>query len=163
MNKLICGIDPGIKGGICLLNEDGYIPRCEPIPICLDRDMKQVDFWEASSIIETADIIYIEQLGTYSHDGRVGSVTMGINYGILLGVIKSLEIPFHTVSPRDWQRIMLAGIPKTKNKKGRSIIKAKQLQPDRNWLESNRCRSPHDGMIEAYLIAEYGRILCRAK
>jgi len=38
------------------------------------------------------------------------------------------------------------------------LLKARQLWPDETWLASPRCTKPHDGMIDAALIAEYARI-----
>lgn len=42
--------------------------------------------------------------------------------------------------------------------KPRALAKALQLWPGETFLASERCRVPHDGMIDAALIAEYGRI-----
>ena len=43
------------------------------------------------------------------------------------------------------------------NTKAAALNVAKQIFPAETWLKSERCTKPHDGMIDAALLAEYGR------
>jgi len=36
-----------------------------------------------------------------------------------------------------------------------ALAKANELAPDETWLASKRCTTPHDGMVDAFLIARY--------
>jgi hypothetical protein len=56
-----------------------------------------------------------------------------------------------------WQKVMLPGCAKGDTKPA-ALARARQLWPAESWLASPRCSKPHDGMIDAALIAEYGRI-----
>ena len=38
-----------------------------------------------------------------------------------------------------------------------ALAKAKELAPDENWLKNQRCRKPHDGMVDAFLVARFYR------
>ena len=49
---------------------------------------------------------------------------------------------------------MLGRVPKGRTKEV-ALNLANQLEPSENWLANKRCRTPHDGMIDAYLIARY--------
>jgi hypothetical protein len=39
-----------------------------------------------------------------------------------------------------------------------ALAKAKQLWPEETFLASARSTKPHEGIVDAYLIAEYGRM-----
>jgi hypothetical protein len=43
------------------------------------------------------------------------------------------------------------------NTKAAALNVANQIFPGAQWLKSDRCTKPHDGMIDAALLAEYGR------
>ena len=56
------------------------------------------------------------------------------------------------VRPQEWQRVMLAGQPA-----GSEYLVAARLWPQAEWRVSERSRKPHGGLVDAALIAEYGR------
>ncbi len=58
------------------------------------------------------------------------------------------------VSVHKWQKVMLGRVPKGRTKEV-ALKLANELEPSENWLANKRCRTPHDGMIDAYLIARY--------
>ena len=60
------------------------------------------------------------------------------------------------ISVHKWQRAVLGFIPKGMTKIA-ALNTAERLAPEENWLKNKRCRTPHDGMIDAYLIAHYYR------
>lgn len=63
---------------------------------------------------------------------------------------------WHRITPQSWQKAML---PKCKagDTKPRALALAKELWPEESFLASPRCKVPHDGLIDAALIAEYSR------
>jgi len=114
----------------------------------------------------------------------------GKNCGIIEAVIAAFGYSFVKVTPKDWQKEQLKGIDVIKVKKKekykeydseklvfvdktrlvetkKNDVKAMSLQaqqrlfPNFNSLASVRCKTPHDGLVDALLIADYGRqILC---
>ena len=161
-NKLICGIDPGINGGICLLEKNGDIHTCVPMPIYYAGKVTEYDITAIDALISGSHYCYIEKAQAMPKMGVKAMFNYGKGYGILITILTTWHIPYQEVRPMTWHKVMLADMPKDKdNRKGSSIKRAKQLKPDFNWLKNNRCRKPHDGMIEAYLITEYGRSLRR--
>jgi hypothetical protein len=51
---------------------------------------------------------------------------------------------------------MLGRVPKGKTKEV-ALMVADKLAPEECWLKSKRASKPHDGLIDAFLIARYIR------
>jgi len=83
-------------------------------------------------------------------DGRgQGSASMfnyGRGYGEILGWLKTSGREFYQVTPVSWKRYFNIG-----KEKSEAIQKAQDLSGN-NFIPP-RCRTPHDGVAEAYLIA----------
>jgi len=143
---LICGIDPGAKGGIAFLG----------LTMLITYPMGEA--WELVNILElhAPAHVFVEKARPMPSQGVTSMFTFGRGYGEILGILIALKIPHTLVIPRTWQKVMHLGIggdqPKVK-----SEIASRQTWPCHNWLGSPRCRKAHDGMIDAALIAEYGR------
>lgn len=97
-------------------------------------------------------------------DGRVGTMTMGINWGYIVGAIAAVDMPYQVYAPRTWQAAMHKGVMNAGklDAKTRSKWAAKQLWPTVLWVAEG-CRKEHDGFIDAALIAEYTRRSCGAQ
>jgi hypothetical protein len=66
-----------------------------------------------------------------------------------------LDINF--VPPQAWTGALHKKAPMTfANPKESSLYVARQLWPDQNFLATERSRVPHDGVVDAALIAYYG-------
>jgi hypothetical protein len=95
-------------------------------------------------------------------DGRVGN----LNYAKGAGVLEMCALwgwPITTVSPRTWMKVIKDGVPGNLMPKEQSIWCAKALWPEMfakdhefSFLPGRKTK-PDDGMIEACLIAEFGR------
>ncbi len=94
-------------------------------------------------------------------DGRVGTKTMGVNWGVIEGCIASLRLPYSVWAPRTWQADIHSGVQdRTRmTAKTRSMVAAKQLWPEETFID-HRCRIVNDGKIDAALIAEFTRRRC---
>ena len=160
MKNIICGIDPGINGGICLINHEGYIRQCVPMPVPYIGKATELDRDGIAAIVHLADVAYIEKAQAMPKMGVKAMFNYGAGYGTLLTMMWATKMPYHEVRPMTWHKVMLADMPRDKKSiKGASIKRAMQLQPGYDFRKSQRCRKPHDGMVEAYLIAEHGRRL----
>lgn len=82
-------------------------------------------------------------------DGRVGTLTMGINWGYIVAMCVVCGWTYQVYAPRTWQATMHAGQDKKMPAKARSRIAFTQLWP------AQECK--HDGLIDAALIAEFTR------
>ena len=79
--------------------------------------------------------------------------TFGQSYGWIMGVLDAFEISYQTIEPRKWKAEFGLNSDKAK-----SIDVARQLFPTATLVPKG-CRTPHDGIAEALLMAEY----CRRK
>ena len=79
---------------------------------------------------------------------------MALSFGKIVGMAEVKGYDLMRVSVHKWQKEMLGNVPKGQTKIAAMKL-AEQLSPAENWLKNKRCRTPHDGMIDAYLIAQY--------
>lgn len=73
------------------------------------------------------------------------------------GFFEAKLLPFERITPQSWQRSMLGKVPKGETK-AFALAKAREIWPGEKWLKTPRCSTPHEGLIDAALIAEYGRL-----
>ena len=145
---LIAGIDVGKRGGIAFINLKTLRAEVYAMPN---------DFSEIISLFERKrkeDILItlVEKQQAFPRQGVVSTFKLGIQYGMILGILKTLRIPYEEISAKKWQKVMLGNYGKKARKeiKQLSLEKAKSLFP---YLDIGK----HDGKADALLIAEYGR------
>jgi hypothetical protein len=163
--SIYIGIDNGLTGGIVALSDcAGAAPiAAYPMPTRNKSKGNEVDaeaVWEYLHEWSLSDRIFVtlETPGKHS-PGAQALCSMWDSYGPIRGVLESRRIRHHRITPQAWQKKMLVGCKKGDTKPA-ALAKARQLWPEETWLKSPRCTVPHDGMIDAALIAEYSR-LCK--
>ena len=152
MSKYIIGIDPGKKGGVAVLNEAGDLIFNSPLPES-DELAKIFCNHGADQLIRR---VYVEHCQSMPGQGVTSMFTYGVGFGRILGVLDSMRISYDLVRPQKWQKLMIPGA-KTGQSKPAALVKAKQLFPGNSFIQP-RCRKAHDGIVDALLIAEYGRL-----
>ena len=75
-----------------------------------------------------------------------------MGYGIWIGILEALKIPYTEVPPQTWKRLLMAGERKEKDA---SRAVARRLWPDQT--EEALSRRKDHGRADAALIAEYAR------
>jgi hypothetical protein len=161
MSQLYIGIDNGLTGGLVALSDHPGPPIASiPMPTRGKSKGNEVDAWEVMRWLSQFDLscstVILETPGKHS-PGAQALCSMWDSYGAIRGVLESKAIRHHRIAPQTWQKKMLLGCAKGDTKPA-ALLKARQLWPDETWLASPRCTKPHDGMIDAALIAEYARI-----
>lgn len=98
-------------------------------------------------------------LSTTTAQGARSIFTGALGYGLLVGMASMLGqlwgIPFEVIHPKTWQSAMLP--PGTGDTKKRAAIAAERLFPQVDLRRTPKCRGPHDGIVDALLLAEFGR------
>lgn len=162
MNRIIIGIDNGISGGLVALSDHPGPPIAMTImPIRRHRSRNEVDVSALSEWLHQACGGWPE-CATYVIEEPNNSRNAGTAYAVascfhaIRGYLESKRHSWHRITPQSWQKAM---IPKCKagETKIRALAKARELWPDENWLASKRCKTPHAGLVDAALIAEFGR------
>lgn len=136
------GIDPGQNGAIALMG-DG-------ISVYPYSDEKLIDI---CGIVAGEDCICcLEQVHSMPKQGVASTFKFGMNYGYIKGVLEAFRIPYQEISPQRWKKEF--GLNTDKQK---SIAVCKRLFPDVSLKRTERCKTDHDGMAEALLMAEYAK------
>lgn len=159
------GIDPGLKGGIACIQEDGSL-ELFPMPVIGE---KEYDIYELRRILTsfrpdhgTGCFLLFERQHSKPGQGLTSSLKTGIGYGILLGLVAGLEIPHQVVPAATWQRALFTGLSAKLDTKDKSEIVAKRLFPSADFRKSSRARKSHDGLTDAACLAYYGRMIYSA-
>lgn len=154
------GIDNGLSGGIVAVERPGVIEKIWTMPTRGKSKGNEVDGEITASFFDTwmrdEITVIIETPGKFAKGVQAIS-SMWDSYGCIRGILESRGIRHHRITPQSWQKAMLVGCKKGDTKPA-AYARARQLWPSETWLASPRCSKPHDGMIDAALIAEYGRI-----
>lgn len=81
----------------------------------------------------------------------------GRGFGRLEGILEAFNVKSHLVTPAVWTKAMTARFkPQSDDTKARALLAVKELFPGLELIQP-RCRKPHEGIIDALLIAEYWR------
>jgi crossover junction endodeoxyribonuclease RuvC len=162
--RVIVGIDPGLDGAITFIDGDDILASVAvhivPTLTAGKGTSKRNYDLPAMVALLTAHSItlaVIEQVSAAPVHGRVQGATsmfrFGQGYGIWLGMLAALHIPYQTVSPQTWKADVLKGTAKDK---AAAITFCQRMFPGISLLASPRCKVPHDGIADALCLAEYG-------
>lgn len=107
-------------------------------------------------------VAYVEKVHAIYGSSASSTFTFGRNYQAALCGLEASDIPYRLVAPKDWQKTVLCKknkIFKNKNKvdtKAMAREAAKVIFKDESFLKTPRSKTPHDGLVDAALIATYG-------
>jgi len=164
MRKYI-GIDIGKQGCVCILNEDGTEDWRSKIPMIKD----QVDYHTLNTILEPYEgfngMVVFEKLGVIFGSSKVTAFSMGYQAGALEMCCIANAIRYTMVPAKKWQEHMFEGQTKIFKKgtkgpldtKAMALIAAKRLFPTTNLMMTEKSSVPHNGFVDALLMAEYAR------
>ena len=154
---LIIGIDPGISGSICFL-EDGIIKDVLEMPTMTEgkKNKKQVNgsqiFNEISFRIKTYEKknikVVIEQVSAMPGQGVTSMFNFGQSFGILKGICSAMQLPIYFVRPAKWKKYFnLINL-----EKDASRTRAIEIFP---YFSSNLSKKKDSNKADAILIASY--------
>jgi hypothetical protein len=162
--SIYIGIDNGITGGIAGLSVTPGVGILALSPMLIQKTRKgnEIDVrgvWRfilgelqiGHQVEETA--VVIEEPG--GSQSASAAASMAASFAALRALCELKGLRYHRVTPPQWQKALL-NCAKGQTKAA-ALTKARSLWPNQEWLASPQCRRPHDGMIDAALIAEYAR------
>jgi len=154
---LIIGIDPGISGSICFL-EDGIIKDVIEMPTMIEgkKNKKQVNgsqiFNEISLRIKTYEKknikVVIEQVSAMPGQGVTSMFNFGQSFGILKGICSAMQLPIYFVRPAKWKKYFNL----INSEKDASRTRAIEIFP---YFSSNLSKKKDSNKADAILIASY--------
>lgn len=164
------GIDIGKNGGVACIDTEGVL-HLHRIPLI----GKEVDLTQLFLIIkghiemhQLSHIVAMEDVTSLQGVGAKQNFSFGENKGQIHGLLVGMNASYQKVAPKKWQSVCWEGVTiqkkpggKTNDTKATSLIAAKRLFPGETFLASGRSSVPHDGLIDAALIAKYLQIKYR--
>ena len=151
----IAGIDPGLSGAVAVLAPEGTLVALTDIPtltISTSRGGRQeYDVPGMTALVarhgDQGLHAILEESQAMPGQGVRSMFTVGLGFGLWLGILAALGIPYTRVRPADWKRALgLVG-----KDKEQARLRAMQLFP-RAELRLKK----HHGRAEALLLAWHG-------
>ena len=159
------GIDPGLFGGLVYILEGGIRYKLVMPTITITKkngdSKKELDRLGISSFL--SDIpnhtnVTIEEQHPVRKQDINAICTTCKNYGIILMALHSAHLFVTEVTAKDWQDFYgIVSVKKAKGKttKQQALPIAQSLFSGVDFRKSDRSRIPHDGIVDAALIANY--------
>ena len=154
---LIIGIDPGISGSICFL-DNGKILDVIEMPIMTDgkKNKKQVNGSQVYNEItkrikqfEKNQIrVVIEHVSAMPGQGVTSMFNFGQSFGILKGVCTAMQLPMYFVRPAKWKKYFNL----LNSEKDASRTRAIEIFP---YFSSQLSRKKDSNKADAILIASF--------
>lgn len=170
MIKVYIGVDPGDDGFISVIMEKG---NYKFLPINNTPIQEISNFLSWASAYDCVAVL--EDVHAVFGSSAKGTFSFGFSKGMLLALLVAHQIRYVLVPPKDWQNEVWINADKeyaiqkqrTKsgeeksvkkvNTKATSINAARRLFPTVDFRKSERAKKPHDGKVDALLMAEYAR------
>ena len=161
--KRVVGIDPGLTGGLVALTPSGTPINYRQIPRRPDGfihlEMLRIylkDYHEQESYF------WLEKVWSRPGEGAASSHKFGRVFGVLEGILVGLQADYSLVPPTTWCKELHKGIVCTNltqpmKAKDKSRIALQTLFPNADFPRGPRNGKVKDGIMDAALIAEYGR------
>lgn len=165
MTSEYLGIDPGLNGGFAVVSGDKLrYKMAMPTISFKKKDGKTKMEIDREAVLSFLKIfpphvhVAIEEQGAFRGQNIVSTCTQCKNYGILLMALSGVQAYITEVPSDIWQAHF--GIVSVKKAEGDSTkVQAfrtcRLLYPFESFRKSERASTPHDGMVDAALIANY--------
>src|SRR5262249_41123411 len=148
------GIDPGLTGAVAVLAPDGTLQALHDTPtlkLLTRRGVRQeYDVPGLLALLEpyrgSQSHVLIESSQALPGQGVRSMWTTGYGYGLWIGVLGALQLPYTAVRPQIWKKAFSLG----KDKEA-ARLRAMQLFPGADLR-----RKKDHGRAEALLLAHYG-------
>jgi len=168
MSKQYIGIDCGLDGGIAVVDYDGNLTDKYVMPVCKagkGRMIHIVGFHKTlEKIISVSDrnIFVIENPGGHA-PSAAGLRSMTYSFAVAETIVSLLDanLSYAAISSRKWQSQFWTRPTMAKGQKfdtkAAALAAADRIFPNQDWTANERCKKAHDGIVDAALLAEYGR------
>jgi hypothetical protein len=162
MKRIYIGIDNGLTGGIVAISESGSILESTVMPTRGKAKGNEVDplaiwHWICDLDEPTQNLCAVLETPGKHSPGAMALCSMWDSYGSIRSLLETRSIRHHRIAPQTWQRAMLGNVEKGQTKPA-ALSKARQLWPSESWLATPRSTKPNHNLVDAALIAEFGRM-----
>lgn len=162
--KWVIGIDPGFSGALVITN--GQKAGLAKMPLLVNGKDREIDWRGLKQVLEDFGRmdkktlpfphIFLERAVSFGM-GTKSAFNYGRGFGMIELVLQDCDYPYTLVEPQKWTKLMHAGVRKDLKPKAKSMIAARRLFPKiLPFCTFDKKGKPHDGAIDALLIAGYG-------
>jgi len=142
------GIDPGKSGALVVLQQGSIVDQ---------HLLSHISPKHYLDKLKNIQAIFIEKAQTMGRENARAMFSYGHAYGYLCGSLIDIPAKVYYVPPVTWTSKIHALSPiKYDNPKECSLFVAKKIWPTHDFRATERSKKPHDGIIDAALIALYG-------
>lgn len=168
-SRIWAAVDPGKKGAIVFIDEFGDI-EIHTMPTIGNKE-KDYDLQELRNVLlkYAPSIVHfiIEDVHSIYGSSAAGNFDFGMGVGMIRMGTAMAQIPFTLVQPKAWQKKMFEGVGDIKkpgkketgrgslDTKAMALIAVQRLYPKLDLRKSSRSEKPHDGIVDALLMANY--------
>ena len=139
MKEFFIGIDPGLTGGVAVIDNQENVLLCIPMPL----KGKELDARLLATYIQRYSkkgnlLAVLEKVAAMPGQGVCAMFTFGQVVGEIKSVLKVLAVPYQEVRPIAWKAVILAGLPwkadyqRLKLEKGLSPAEEKEIRKVHN-------------------------------
>ena len=152
---IIIGIDPGVSGGISIL-ENKKVIEIFDMPTMIDgkKNKKQVNGSQVTNIIKEnlksgkEIVVVVEHVNAMPGQGVTSMFNFGQSFGVIKGICSALSLPIYFVRPTKWKKYFNL----IKTNKDASRTKTIEIYPE---ISSKLSRKKDGNKADAILIARY--------
>jgi crossover junction endodeoxyribonuclease RuvC len=152
----IIGLDPGLAGGIAILDQDEVLLLTD-LPVHRVGTTNKKTLRAELDLHGLAELLaehgpyshaFIEQVGPMPKQGVTSMFRFGVSFGAIQGIVAAMGIPMTLVKPKQWQGFHHCGpSPDAARQRGVQLYPSTAARLARK-LDANRA--------DALLIAAYG-------
>jgi hypothetical protein len=174
--KYVAGGDPGKSGAIVLVPVGGGELIYFPTPTIANRELDILAIIQFLNDYKDSIVHFaVEEVHAIFGSSAKSTFEFGGAYYSLRTALAAVGIPHTLVQPKKWQAVAWEGVQPIKNPTGRvtkkgnpvmktdtkatSLLAARRLYPKETFLATPRSKVPHDGLVDAALIAYYAKSL----
>jgi len=144
----VCGIDPGLTGGITFIQGDEVSAHRTPVvTVKKKKILNLVRIVDYLKLFEP-DVVYIEKQQSMPRQGVASTFKTGLNYGLYLGLFVALGLKYEEVRAVKWKKDL-----NVSSDKDLARARASYLLPQASDKWQLKCE---DGVAESALIAYWG-------
>lgn len=169
--KVYVGVDIGKDGAIAMI-KDGKIAVWPMPKIKTELDLPGI----TQTILPSVELddpplemhVVFEKLGVIFGSSKQTAFSMGQQSGAVEMACVCQNIPYTKVRAVDWQKAMFQGLDKitkssktgkkqVRDTKAMALVAVQRIFPTLKLTFGEKATKPHDGLIDAVLMAEYAR------
>ncbi len=163
--KLYVGVDVGASGAIVGIDEYSRIVLKERVPKIKNKKVDKRALGDIFKKLKGKDVfIMIEDVHSIHGASAKSNFSFGGIKWMKEAFCMAFDLPYSLVAPKKWQKAIWTSSDmvykkitprKVTDTKATSLIAAKRLFPGEDFLATKISKVPHDGIVDAVLIAVY--------